>query len=113
MTPLNKKTGFNNNKILPMLSNKNSEERDQSVGSQDSGSIFKASTFMRKSSKKIVFSDKKVTQFAGLKIVAGENGKVDVIEEKDEDSFRRGDSLGSNLNPFQEIDDFVGLGRTE
>jgi len=60
-----------------------------------------------------VFSEKKVTKFAGLKIVVGsENEKVDVIQEIDGDeSLRRDNSLGSNLNPFQEIDDFVGLGK--
>jgi len=45
--------------------------------------------------------------------VVGKNDQVDVIQEQDEDSLRRGDSMGSNLNPFQEIDDFVGLGKPE
>lgn len=54
-----------------------------------------------------------MTTFAGVKIVVDKNDKVDVIEEQSEESLRRADSIGSNLNPFQEIDDFVGLGKTE
>jgi hypothetical protein len=56
-----------------------------------------------KSMKRIIFTEKKkVTKFAGLRIVIGENERVDVIDEIDskEDSLRRDNSLGSNLNPF-------------
>ena len=88
-----------------------SDGRSPSPLSQKSENFKSSKIVRRQSSKKVVFSDKKVTSFAGLKIVVGDNDKVDVIQEQDEESFRRGDSLGSNLNPFQEIDDFVGLGR--
>lgn len=81
MTPLKKKKGFNQNKVLPLLSSSPSPKRNQSP---DSTGIFKSSSLKRKSqssSKKIVFSDKKVTTFAGVKIVVGKNDEVDVIQE--------------------------------
>jgi hypothetical protein len=49
MTPLNKKPGFNSNKVIPPLSHKNSEnglERDSSPIVH--GSVLKASTIVNK-----------------------------------------------------------------
>lgn len=116
MTPLTKKSGFNNNKVLPPLSHLNSHDGERDSSPLLHATILEASNTIKfKKNKKIVISDKKVTKFAGLRIIVGsDNEKVDVIQEMDgdskESSLRRGNSMGSNLNPFQEIDDFVGLG---
>ena len=104
MTPMNKKTKglFNTNKILP-LSTKKSEKSEERLSPMHSQNVLKTSTMKGKTLKKIVFSDKKkVTKFAGLRIVIDENEKTNVIEETDskDDSLRRDNSIGSNLNPF-------------
>jgi hypothetical protein len=104
MTPLNRKSGFNNNKVLPPLSHKksqNGQERESSPLVH--GSILKSSTINRKHHTKLVISDKKITKFAGLKIIVGkENEKVDVKMDNNSSgsSLMRGRSFGSNLNPF-------------
>jgi hypothetical protein len=81
MTPLKGKSGFNNNKVLPPLSHKKSQNGYARESSPlVHGSVLKSSTIKKqKHHTKLVISDKKVTKFAGCKIIIGkENEKVDV-----------------------------------
>jgi hypothetical protein len=86
---------------LPPLSHKNSAGKLRNLSPLERDELPKSGTMKGKSLKKIVFSDKKVTRFAGLKIIIGDNEKASVIQEDDsEGSLKRAESLNSNLNPF-------------
>jgi hypothetical protein len=62
---------------LPPIAEKRSADKLRNESPLVHGSLARSGTV--KGLKKIVFSDKKVTRFAGLKIVIGENEKADVI----------------------------------